>query len=352
MNAPEASCAATYFGGKYSVSHPVSIVFARETLRIVGREIDITVDRCRVRISQRIAATPRWLYLPDGGACCVPDNDAVDRIAQITRMDRRLHHWESRPALAALALLLVAAMVGGLVKFGVPLAAREVAEHLPAGVESRLGGDALAGLDRGWTQTSGLTAERQAGLRAGFDHMRRLGGDQGAIRLEFRASRAIGPNALALPGGVIVITDELVALARNDDEILGVLAHELGHVRLRHAMRRLLEGSAAALVIAGITGDVATSSSLAASAAVLLLQSKFSRDNETEADRFAIDLMRKAAVDPKHLAILLARLESKSGGSGELTFLSSHPPSAERKALALAASTSREDVEAGGAAGR
>jgi Zn-dependent protease with chaperone function len=172
--------------------------------------------------------------------------------------------------------------------------------------------------------------------------------------LEFRTSRAIGPNAFALPGGIIVITDELVALAKSDDELLAVLAHELGHVRLRHTMRRLLESSAVAMLIAGITGDIASTSSLAASAPAVLLQSKFSRDNETEADRFAFDLMRRAGIDPKYFAVLLARLEAKRGPGPFPAFLSSHPPSAERNALALAASVSapREKAERNEAAGK
>ena len=65
-----------------------------------------------------------------------------------------------------------------------------------------------------------------------------------AHRIEFRKSR-IGPNAFALPGGSIVITDELVALVDGDAAVVtGVLGHELGHVRHRDGMRMLLQASA------------------------------------------------------------------------------------------------------------
>src|SRR5207253_5111075 len=122
----------------------------------------------------------------------------------------------------------------------------------------------------------------------------------------------LGANAFALPSGIIVVTDDLVRLSRSDDEVLGVLAHELGHVKHRHTMRRLLEGSATALIIAGVTGDVASTTSLAAAAPTLLLQTRHSRDNEREADADAVQTTRRADPDPTHLARIRTRTERNS----------------------------------------
>jgi predicted Zn-dependent protease len=99
-------------------------------------------------------------------------------------------------------------------------------------------------------------------------------------------------------------------------------------------MRRLLEGSAIALLVAGVTGDVASATSLAAAAPTLVLQTKFSRDNEREADAYAIELLRKAGFDPHHFAAILARMEAQAPRAPMLpTFLSTHPSTGERKAL-------------------
>jgi predicted Zn-dependent protease len=103
-------------------------------------------------------------------------------------------------------------------------------------------------------------------------------------------------------------------------------------------MRQVLEASATALIIAGITGDIASTTSLAASAPMVLLQTKYSRDYEREADRYAVEMMRKAGLQPRYFASMLARLEADSPGSAAFpTFLSSHPATEERQALALAA---------------
>src|SRR5262249_55980314 len=191
-----------------------------------------------------------------------------------------------------------------------------------------------------WLKPSSLPPRRAGALRAKFDEMNKAAGDVGTLRLEFRASPAIGPNAFALPGGTIVVTDELVKLSRNDEEVLAVLAHEIGHVRHRHTMRQLLQGSATALIIAGVTGDIASTTSLAASAPALLLQTKYSRDYEREADAFAVELLKKTGIGPEHFAAILRRLETRTQDKrrfGLPTFLSTHPPTEEREALARGA---------------
>lgn len=335
MNAPRAE----YFDGKRALGHEVSVILSGGKLKLVGRDVSAEFDARRVRVAPRIANTPRWLYLPGGGACAIADNDAVDRFARERRFARFLHRLESRPAVAALAVALVVGALWLLIDRGVPLAAEQVAERIPVTAESVLGQETLAGMERyDFLRASTLPPGRVAALQTKFRRMARAAGETAPLRVEFRSSPAIGPNAFALPGGIIVATDELVKLARNDDQVLAVLAHELGHVHYRHTMRELLQGSATALIVAGVTGDVASTTSLAASAPALLLQTKYSRDYEREADRYAIDLLQKTGIGPRRFAEILARMEKKAGRRGAFPpFLSTHPPTKEREALALAA---------------
>jgi Zn-dependent protease with chaperone function len=329
---------AGYFDGKSSVKRPVGIVVSRGKLKIIGRDLEQEFDARLVRRSLRIADTPRWLYLPGGGACVTSDNAAVDRITRERGYERTLHKWESRPAYAALAVALVVGMLWLLVDRGVPVAVEHIAEHIPVEAEATLGRETLRALDERVMRKSTLPGSKQNALRAKFADMARAAGETTPHTLEFRES-FLGANAFALPSGIIIVTDELVRVSKSDDEVLGVLAHELGHVKHRHTMRRLLEGSATALIIAGVTGDVASTTSLAAAAPTLLLQTKYSRDNEREADAYAVEMMRRANVDPTHLARILTRMERRSGARGTRipTFLSTHPQTAEREALALAA---------------
>jgi Zn-dependent protease with chaperone function len=272
----------------------------------------------------------------------------VDRITRTRRYDRVLQTWVSRPWLAALAVGLVALGSWLLVDRALPVAADEIARRIPREAEKLLGESTLQGMDRFLLHPSKLPAARQEALRAKFTALAQRAGDSTPYRLEFRESPALGANAFALPSGVIVMLDGLVQLARRDDEILGVLAHELGHVHHRHTLRRLLESSATALVIAGLTGDIASTTSLAAAAPTLLIQTKYSRDDEREADAYAVDLLQRGQVNPRYLATMLARLEkpARRNRPGLPDFLSTHPAPEERKALAMAASHQAVDIEA------
>jgi Zn-dependent protease with chaperone function len=326
--------AAHFFDGQHARRHEVTLVLSGGMMKIVGRDVDQEVEARRVRISTRIAATPRWIYLPGGGACVTEDNDGVDRLVRERPMQQVLRRMEAHPAFAALSVALVAALFWAIVDRALPFAAAKVAEHIPMEAEATLGREALAGMEQFWLKPSQLALEERTALAGKLQSLAALGGEAPAYRLEFRASPVIGANAFALPSGIIVLTDELVKLAQADEEILAVLAHELGHVRHRHVMRRLLEGSAIALLVAGVTGDVASATSLAAAAPTLVLQTKFSRDNECEADAYVIDLLRRAGIEPHHFGAILARMEAQAPRGPMLpTFLSTHPATDERKAL-------------------
>lgn len=325
---------AHYFDGRRDARHEVTLVPASGRIKIIGRDVDLEYEAHRVRISTRIGSTPRWIYLPGGAGCVTEDNDAVDRVAQERAFQRLLRRFEAHAAFAAVAVILVAALFWAIVDRGLPYAAARIAEHIPVETETVLGREALAGMDRVWLRPSLVLPGHRDEIAARLAALAASAPAAPAYRLEFRAAPALGANAFALPSGIVVVTDPLVELAQSDEEILAVLAHELGHVHHRHVMRRLLEGSALALLIAGVTGDVASAASLAAAAPTLVLQTKFSRDNEREADAYAVDLMRGAGIEPRHFAAILSRLEAQAPRGRMLpTFLSSHPGTEERKAV-------------------
>jgi predicted Zn-dependent protease len=168
-------------------------------------------------------------------------------------------------------------------------------------------------------------------LRARFAAMTEPLADGHTFRLEFRRSGRIGPNAFALPSGIIVVTDELVMLAEHENEIVAVLAHEIGHVRHRHGLRTLLQNSAVALLIASVTGDLASVTALSAALPTLLVEAKYSRAFETEADRFALEYLREHRIPPAHFADMLSRLDVAIGRKREVhDYLASHPVTSER----------------------
>jgi Zn-dependent protease with chaperone function len=110
-----------------------------------------------------------------------------------------------------------------------------------------------------------------------------------------------------------------------------VLAHELGHLRERHALRGLLQASAVGALVAVWVGDVG---SVATALPAFVLEARYSRDFEREADAYAAAVLGANGLGTRPLADLLARLEASQGGprprGGLVAYLSSHPATAER----------------------
>jgi Zn-dependent protease with chaperone function len=269
-----------------------------------------------VEITPRIGGTPRAIRFPDGGVFETGDNDAVDEVLGglvAAPWSRWVHRLESRWPHALVALAVVGVSAWWAVAHGVPLLAERVARALPGTVEQSLGDGTLALLDRALlepTRTEEAVRER---LRARFAAIAPSGPAE--YGLTFRRGAALGANAFALPDGTIVVTDELIEKAEHDDEVVAVLAHEIGHVVHRHSLRQALQSSTVALLALSITSDAGSVSSVVAGLPALLARTKFSRDFEREADAYAGALLREKNISPEHLANLLARLESGDGGS-------------------------------------
>ena len=323
---------AQYFDGNSSASHAVRLQLQDDgTVRIRGDGIDLAYPLAAISVAPRIGNARRSLRLPDGALCETEDNNAVGRMfaqRQAGSFHSLLHHWESRTSYVVLALALTAITAWVAIQFGIPAVARQVALSLPADTEVAIGKNALAGLDQFVFKPSQLPQARRNALQALFAE---ISGDLEpgrSSRLEFRMGERLGPNALALPSGIVVITDELVKLARRDEELAAVLAHEIGHLKHRHALRHILQDSATSLLIVIVTGDV--SSILGAIPAGLVLTT-YSRDFEREADDFALQYLDRRGIDSAAFTDILLRMDKERPGSRDVpSFLSTHPSTEER----------------------
>jgi Zn-dependent protease with chaperone function len=325
---------ADYYDGASARAHRVRVSLAAGRLRVLGDGIEREAPLARLRVSEPLGSAPRLITFADGAHCQVRDlaglaallARAGHRESWVARLDTRWH-W----ALAAV-LLSVAALAGAYV-WGLPAFSKWLAFKIPEAVVGKLGEGSLAVLDRGMLAPSRLPAERQAALRARFAALAAPEAAKPAHRLEFRAGALIGANALALPNGTLVVTDELIALADDDAQILAVLGHELGHVRHRHGLRMLIQSSIVGLLVAWYLGDV---SNIAAGLPTLLLEAGYSRDHEREADDYGAAMLRANGLATAHLATMLAKLEqahrpgAPQGGASAMDYLASHPATRER----------------------
>jgi hypothetical protein len=156
-------------------------------------------------------------------------------------------------------------------------------------------------------------------------------------QLEFRSGKGFGPNAFALPGGLIVITDDMVKAASTTEEVMAVLAHEIGHVELRHTLRSVLQQSVIGVAVATLTSDAASLGVAVAGLPMLVARTKYSREFEAAADKYAFQLLKQKGYSPADFASLMERLEKHTKQPGIFAFISSHPVTSERIQHAIAA---------------
>jgi predicted Zn-dependent protease len=197
------------------------------------------------------------------------------------------------------------------------------------------GNQTLDILDRSIFEPSKLGANVRKDLLLHFEPIIALHSGLG-LEIVFRKGGEIGPNAFALPSGVIVFTDEMIQIAEHEDELSAVLAHEIGHIVQRHGMRTLIQDSILSFVLLAMTGDVSGSSELFLGLPVLLTELAYSRKFEMEADAYAFIVLRTHGVQPARFASLMRRIENRKaavpGSASEkwINYLSTHPLTEER----------------------
>ena len=228
-------------------------------------------------------------------------------------------------------MVIAIALVAATYRYALPVLVEVAVAVTPQAVPVALSQATLASLDKAVFAESGLEKSKQDELLAKFRALAALSprGAEG-YTLNFRKGGRIGPNAFALPDGTLVITDELISLANGkDDAILGVLAHEIGHVEEQHSLRQLYRAAGVAGLAMLIAGDLgsATEDIIVQGSALLTLS--YSREFERSADAFSVDLMRRAGHDPKAIATFFEILMEKYGDA-DMGILSTHPATPER----------------------
>jgi Zn-dependent protease with chaperone function len=320
----------TYFDGRTSRARPATL--AVEARQAVLRD-DTGAELRRaawsdVRVSERVRHAPRLVTFADGAFCQITDHAAFDRVLAAAGhreglVSRAQSSW--RVAGLALPVLLAVLMLGYFVV--VPWCAGMVARAVPTQVEADLGGMALASLDQSFVKPSQLPAATQDRIRSDFAALA-LPLDAGHhYQILFRQGGDLGANAVALPGGAIVVTDELVRLVGTGPGMMGVLAHEAGHVAMRHGLKQVIQGSALGALSAYLFGDLST---VLAGVPAAMLTLRYSRDHEREADDFAIKVMQRNGLSPAALADVLTRLASQGKEGRAPAFLSTHPQTRAR----------------------
>jgi len=324
-----------------SAGRGASLVFADDAVSVVA--VDGTVLSAaafdQIGISDRVGSIPRRLTYPDRTSFETMDNDAIDALvaAQQGRSAGWVHRLERFHPRLLVLVLLTFVFAFSIYRFAVPALVEVAVVVTPPVVPALMSKGTLQTLDTTVFSPSTLPDADKVKLNEGFGKLAAKSSlGAGGFNLNFRDGGIIGPNAFALPDGTVVITDQLVRLAAGDtDMLLGVLAHEIGHVELKHSLRQLYRAAGVAGLIMLIGGDIGGSTHDVLVQGGGLLALSYSRADESAADRHSVELMQKAGFDPAAIARFFALVEDKLDDHSPTSMLQTHPGTPERRKMVL-----------------
>ena len=316
------------FPPNWSLEAPFTCIIGKATHQVTASAISLPEGR-----------TPRILSLHNGDKIFI-DAKLFPASLDPHRWAKRLERAErgSLPVLVAISLVLLS-LFGALGYWALPKLSDKFATLIPNSVISEISQATLSHLDQLVFDDSQLPDKRQEVMRNAFAELRAIADLPDDVRLLFRASPILGANALALPGGPVVLLDELVEIAPSDEGIYGVLAHELAHIALAHNRKQLARDSLFSLIaiMTGTAQDLSSSTAIAKT----LIFSGYSREFEAEADTLARAWIEEAGYDLQAFDEMLVALyqqdckqDCPDAGEGRASsWFDSHPSLSERLSL-------------------
>ncbi len=312
------------------------------TLKIVDND-ELQGMVANVSVSDRVGNIPRKMTLENHSIFETLDNNSVDNLLHKLRhkdgSSHFIHILETRWQSITIAITLTITIVFSSVYWGLPWASEKLAYAIPVGMSEQISAGTFDVLNKYILDPSELPEARQQAIRKHFKKtLLTVQSEKFNYRLYFRQLGDM-PNAFALPSGQIIVTDKLIEMADNQQEIDSVLLHEIGHVVHRHGLQQIIHNSFITIALTIMTGDATAVEEMMIALPVFLLESQYSRASESEADEYAFKHMIKLGIDPIYFAHMFEKmlslekdenLNSNEQPDEYSEFLSTHPASPRR----------------------
>jgi Zn-dependent protease with chaperone function len=334
--------AAIYFDGRTAQRHTVSVRLGVDALNVVGvdegTDGEVVLDRWpygEIELSDEGRAGVRLIKRGTEARLVIADPNVVAALQARSPVFKSHRRRTMRNIVLS---VLVAAAIAVVGYFSLPLLSGRIVDLIPFETEVRLGNAYADDVALMFSQGRDVRYCESAKGRQALDDMvaylSRYSHGPFAYRVDILDTPLV--NAMALPGGRILLFRGVLDHAESPDEVAGVLAHEMQHVNLRHGMQALVRSYGVDMVVNMMFGG-----SMAGKVSQVMMMLSYSRSAELAADEGAIETLRRSGIGTVGMATFFARLqdlESKKKHYGLPQFLSTHPPSLAREALALQAS--------------
>lgn len=323
---------ALLWDGKEAKARSVTVVIRDDGMEILGEAGPAARDfpAADLRILEKHAGGFFRIGLgPFPGVVVeIRDDDALRWMERLGTQGRGLLAGFSLAGKAGVLLGAFAAVFAIMYFIGLDMAVDGAVSVIPPKVDRMLG-NAVAErfVDKVLVPTDSLAV--RALKRSEATVMAMIGSPEDTIRILVVPDTSI-KNAFAFPGGTILVYTGMLRLLEDQEEWFGLLAHEGGHVYLRHGMRGIVRGSILGIGMSLLFGDLSGISAVVIDNAGSLLRLKYGRKDEAAADAFAQARMPAAGYSAQGLARLLRKFLALEKQPKWAAFLSTHPATEER----------------------
>lgn len=297
----------------------------------------IEYSKSEYEVEPKLGVASRVIRFADGVRFETDDHAAFGRceafVSQSSLM--RLVDWmESRWLVALGSLVGVFAFAFLFLTYGVPVLAKYVAFEVPQSIRRTITESSIDAMEAygSFEESYSMKVHRKA--EGAFERALALLGEERREEFEYELriydAPKIGPNAFALPSGVVIATEDFVELCETEEQMVAVFLHEFAHVELQHGVRSLIQDGGVFLIASLALGDLSSLGGMAASLPALAIESRYSRTFETEADLFSGRILEKGGIGVEAMKEALVLLHVDTAEIGFTRFLSTHPDIEER----------------------
>lgn len=288
----------------------------------------ISCDLQYADISAPLGKLPVKFIFPNGWVFTVERNADVNQWLVLNKQSSWIDKLETNWLAWIVSAVVCLCAVLIFYCYVLPWTSDKVAKAVPEHIAVSLGDKILEGLDNSWEESK-LSVEQQQQIRQRLaQHLTHLEKLPYSIKLEFRASD-MGANAFALPGGKIVLLDDMVQLAEGPQQLDSIILHEIGHIHHNHMLKKLVHSSLLSVGVALLTGESSGVIDNLAGLGVFLLSNGHSREAELEADAYARVAMLELYGTSQPLAQILKLLDEQNA-SDIPEWISTHPDFEQR----------------------
>ena len=327
-------------------SAPQSSLTTEAMLHIIGDDVKLTVEGGQtvwqgtlkdLRIDPPLGTLSRKIYLPNSYLFETSQNDLVDQI-KANGFWKRLVKIEKTGWHLILFAIITPILAFGLYSLVIPLFISFAIFMTPEAAIRLIDKNTIKSMDLAFMDPSELSPERQEDIQELFSVLvtqaesetmrkRRMPN----YNLLFRTSEHMGPNAFALPGGTIVLTDELVNMFPEEDYVLNaVIGHEIGHVVEEHSLKQIYRALGMAALVSLVAGDAGPMLEDIVLEGSALLSLSFSRKHEMQSDDYSYELLKSSGLRTDGLVTFFNRINEEFPIPEAGEWMMTHPLSRKR----------------------